>query len=120
MVSKNCAKATHCKAFLERRRLTEVLRSREESLDSNLIPMLGHQLHLLHYGQILLVDIHDAQLVPVDVSTDGELQCLILELDVLSKDLQDAEGGEVDDVDVRARAVDNDILVKSVEGEGSG
>ena len=77
-------------------------------------------------GDILLVDQDQAEalvLGPLRVGTgggEGELQLLVLGLDVRGEDVQSAEDGEVDGVAVGAGAGDDEVLVQSREGEFTG
>lgn len=70
--------------------------------------------------QVLLVDVHDA--VAIEVAGGGacyaELQGLVCGCGRWSGDAEQAEDGDVDGVDVRACAVDDEVLVQRGEGEG--
>ena len=68
-----------------------------------------------------MVDVDDADGAGIGaVVREGELEVLVLALDVLGVDRQGAEDGQVDDVGVRAGAGHDDNLVQNGEGEGAG
>lgn len=92
----------------------------EESLQRHGVAGVGDDLGLLDDGQILLVDVDEADGVEVGaVVGEAELELLVLALNVGGVDGQGAEDGQVDDVGVGAAALDHHSLVEDGECPGS-
>ena len=78
-------------------------------------------LGLLHYRQVLLVDVDYADGVRVGaIVCECELKILVLELNILCIDGQGTEDRQVDDVCVRAGTWYDNHLVENAERPGSG
>jgi hypothetical protein len=97
-------------------RLTDELLEWEEGLEGDDVTLDRHDLWLLNDRKILLVGVDQADAVDVgSVVLEREFDLLVLSLDVLGQNVQGAEDWEVDDVDVGARAFNDEHLVQRRE-----